>query len=497
MANLFRRALPVHTAIGLWAGALLYILCLTGMLIVFDEEWQRWEQPDVPEMTAIAPAAVQQAAVNVLAAEAELEKRTTHLFVHLPSGALPRTIVTTDTQAFHVDGAGRIHGPETNSWTQFLLDAHYYFHLPSFIGLTLVGGLGVMMVALAISGILAHPRIFRDAFRLRARAGDRLALTDWHNRLSVWTLPFGIAAALTGALLGLASIMAVGMAETFHGGDTEAVFAPIFGEEPAADPAPAALPDLAGMMEDMAARHPDIRTSYVILHDPATAGQHVQLLGHPPRRLIFGEYYGYDGAGNFTGTAGMADGTVGQQVSASIYNLHFGNFGGLPVKLAYILLGLSLTIVSGSGMSIWLAKRRQKGLPTARLAGFWSAIVWGTPLMLALTAAARLVVGGGTAFAALFWAGMTALIIAGILMKRPRQMTRYLQCALAVTLFAVGAGHAIWISLTMSANPAGMPLWLDIAIVIIGLIIWWFSLRPRANFGSHPVPGAVSAQSPS
>ena len=41
----------------------------------------------------------------------------------------------------------------------------------------------------ALTGVLAHPRIFRDAFRLRARDRGGIGLADWHNRLGVWTLP--------------------------------------------------------------------------------------------------------------------------------------------------------------------------------------------------------------------------------------------------------------------------------------------------------------------
>ena len=59
---------------------------------------------------------------------------------------------------------------------------------------------------LALTGVLAHPRIVRDAFRLRWRQGPHIARVDWHNRLGVWTLPFAIAIALTGAVLGLSTI---------------------------------------------------------------------------------------------------------------------------------------------------------------------------------------------------------------------------------------------------------------------------------------------------
>src|SRR3546814_19907157 len=99
-----------------------------------------------------------------------------------------------------------------------------------------------MIVALSLSGVIAHPRIFRDAFRLRARDKEGVGLADWHNRLSVWSLPFALAIALTGAMIGLGTIGAYGLAARLYKGDVEAAYAPIFGGEakPAAPPAPLA-----------------------------------------------------------------------------------------------------------------------------------------------------------------------------------------------------------------------------------------------------------------
>ena len=64
-----RKGLDAHSAIGLVCCALLYLICATGTAVVLYEEWQRFEQPDAPEMTSIAPAAVQQGIENVLAAD--------------------------------------------------------------------------------------------------------------------------------------------------------------------------------------------------------------------------------------------------------------------------------------------------------------------------------------------------------------------------------------------------------------------------------------------
>lgn len=410
-ATTVKKALSAHAAIGLLAGALLYLVCLSGTVLVFYEELQRVEQRDAPEMASISPEAVQRGVAAVLASE-KGKPPTTHLYVHMPVPELPRATITTDTQAVHIDAQGEIARPEQNHWSEFLYALHYTLNLPAIIGMTIVGILGMLMVALAVSGVIAHPRIFRDAFRLRTRHSGGVALSDWHNRLSVWTLPFGLAIAITGAAIGLGTVTAYAAAQLFYGGKVDAVYATIFGGEAAPDPKPAPLPNVPAALEYMARHYPDVAISYVTLHDPGTAGQHVQVVGEPSRRLIFGEYYAFDAAGGFHGTAGLADGPLGQQAAASNYKLHFGNYGGLPVKIAYCLFGLALTVVSASGVYIWLGKRRRRGLHDPRLRGAWHGVVWGAPGALVLTLAVRFAGGDAAPFTAIFWS-VLVLVVTG------------------------------------------------------------------------------------
>lgn len=417
-----RKAISAHSALGLVCCALLYLICATGTAIVLYEEWQRFEQRNAPEMTAIAPAAIQRGIENVLASESD-GPATTHLYVHLPTEDLPRTTITTDTQAVHIDESGSIAMPEENAWAEFLLALHYRLNLPAVVGMSLVGLFGAMLVALTISGIAAHPRIFRDAFRLRARRGDDVATLDWHNRLAVWTIPFALAIALTGTMIGLFYISGSGLAASAYGGDSEAALAPVFGGEPEGDASPAPIPDVVSALSYMEREYPETRPYYVILHDPGTAGQHMQIVAEHPRRLIFGEYYAFSGDGGFHGTAGMADGTVGQQLAASTYNLHFGNYGGLPVKIAYILFGLAMTIVVATGTFIWLDKRARAGKPFAYLRASWWGFVVGVPAGMAATLLARLTLGNDAQFVAIFWSVCLLTIVSSLLWVKQTRTT--------------------------------------------------------------------------
>src|SRR3546814_13053298 len=80
-------------------------------------------------------------------------------------------------------------------------------------GIFLVGLIGVALLSSLVSGILAHPRIFRDAFHLRLGGSKRLQEADLHNRLGAWALPFHIFISLTGAFLGPTTII-VGVLES-------------------------------------------------------------------------------------------------------------------------------------------------------------------------------------------------------------------------------------------------------------------------------------------
>jgi uncharacterized iron-regulated membrane protein len=466
---LVQRALSGHGAIGLLAGALLYIIALSGTLIVIHERWQRWEEPGVAETPVIAPAAVQRAVEAVLASEAGKPK-TTHLYVHMPTDGLPRTVVTTDHGAVYVDATGAIVAPEAHSWTEFVTNLHIYLHLPITFGMIVVGVLGVMLAALAITGVAAHPRIFRDAFRLRPRGSRQLAQADWHNRLGVWTLPFALALALTGAFIGLGSVGKTLIANAYHGGDLERTYAPIFGDEPEADARPAPTPDVAAALVALQQRFPQVRPSYVILHDPLTRGQHVQLLTTHERRLIYGENYAFDAAGRFVGSSGLADGRIGQQVAASTYGLHFGSFGGLPVELGYMAIGLALCVVTATGMSLWLQKRWRRGTPSPRLEALWAATVWGVPILIVAAYWLRVTGGPQVPLATFFWAGLALAWLAAML--RPAAFAPgALRLALGGMLVLTGLAHAALSGAVAAA------LLIDLAILAAGALILTLELR--------------------
>jgi uncharacterized iron-regulated membrane protein len=253
-------------------------------------------------------------------------------------------------------------------------------------GALIVGIAGAALLSLILSGVMSHPRIFRDAFRLRLGGSERLRQADLHNRLSVWALPFHIAVTLTGVMFALANLTVLVIAALGFHGDTGRVYRPLFGPEVPQDARLAALPDFEGLSRRAMTAIPGSRLYDVEVERPLTHGARITVEVTAPDRLPRGEDFYYDGAGDEIGRGRFATGTLGRQAYSAAAQVHFGFFGGLPVRSLYVGLGACLTFVCSSGMSIWLARSQDRGRPKPRLRRAWRAWTFGAPCALLLAA---------------------------------------------------------------------------------------------------------------
>lgn len=401
---LAKRSLDAHSIIGIIASAAIFIVCLSGTVSVFKEELKWWEQGSLPPVEYLHPNAAQTAAEAVFAAD----PTTKHLYLHIPTEQHPRLIAQTDTREIYANADGQLMEDHDAPWTDFIIDLHYYLNLPQSFGMQVVALLGVVLFTLSITGLFAHPNIFKDAFRVRFRRSPQIGLVDLHNRLSVWTAPFHLTNSITGSMIGFALLSSLVVGTLKYEGDFEAVFEPVFGEEPAEDLTSAPMANISAALSFMEREYPQHRPIFVILHEPGTAGQYLQIMAEHSDRLIYAEKYNFTGDGQFIDTVGSADGTVGQQVADSVYKIHFGNFGGLGIKLAYGLFGICLLVLIGAGMELYVVRRSARGQNMSLFKYMWRGIQWGTPLLLLVTlATAKLHVS--LPLAQIFWTGLLLL----------------------------------------------------------------------------------------
>lgn len=470
-----RAMLAGHSALGLAFAALIYIVCLSGTLTVFLYEFQRWEQPSAPVVAKPLTPDVINAAVEAGYKQAVADKSDHDIFLLAPGAMTPRLVVNYHDHEANVeghwiaDGEGRLVVRLQAPWSEFLTVLHTRLHLPSTWGLFIVGLTGVTLLSSLVSGLLAHPRIFKDAFALRWGGSKRLQEADLHNRLGVWGLPFHIAVSLTGALLGLSTLIVGVLALAAYDGDSGKAFSMLLGPRASEEETSAPLPDVAAMVRHVQSTKPEAEVVSIVIQHVAKIGQVVHLGMRSPGHLALSNAYYFKGDGTPLGDGGLETGSVGQQILGAIQPLHFGWFGGLPVKIVYGLLGLALTVVTHSGVVIWLARRRDKGRPAERWERIWSAVAWGQPLALAAAALGSLLLGE-PAVLPIYLVSVIATVLLSLVLSSGEATTRLLCGASAALLVAVVAVHGyIWTALVTDMMAWGVSAVLLAAAVALAM----------------------------
>lgn len=412
----------------------MFLICLSGTLAVFYPELERWEQSAAPEAVDYDPAVLDVAYANALENGLDV---THHMYVGLPHEQMPRLTVASEDAGWIADTNGALVEPTDHAWTHLLTDLHLYLHLPESFGMILVSALGALLCGLIVSGLLAHPRIVKDAFTLRLGGSRRLEQVDIHNRLSVWGAPFHLAIAVTGAFFGLALPIAAVLAQAFYAGDTDALLADIYGAEPEVS-RQAGAPAIADAVTRTRELAPDATPLGVTIEYADEPEKRFIVVGaRHPGRLSYQEEYRFDGAGRYIDSGEFVEGdSVGRQAIYSVYRLHFGHFGGFPVRIAYGVLGLALTVVSATGINIWLARRRTRDA----LNNLWTGFVWGAPAALALSAVTQVLIGVPST--PIFWGALAASLTLAQIVDDDARARGLLQLLAAASMLMLVAGHA-------------------------------------------------------
>lgn len=471
-ADFVRAVLKGHSALGLAFAAIIYLVCLTGSIAVFATEFERWEHAAAPAARETSPQSVQRALRLAIArAEGEVE----HVYIRLPDDEYPHLSLRLDTsrgnQAWIAGRDGGLIADGGQPWTEFLTRLHINLHLPHIWGVFLVGLTGVALLSSLISGILAHPRIFRDAFHLRIGGSRRLQEADLHNRIGVWALPFHIIVSLTGALLGLTTLIVGVLGFALFQGDVDKVYGLFIPTEPKEDARPADVIDLQPMFGEIARRAPGGRIDMILMEHPTEAGGAAMFnVEYQDGRLANTDTFALHRDGTLYYAKRSADNNLGEDILASLGKLHFGWFGGGIVKIAYALLGLGLSYLAAGGVNIWLARRRDKRRPAPRLERVWAGVVWGQPAALALAALAAVLGGDGATTASLIalWVAATLAAMAAAIWLTAERLSIALRLTTALALILCGMLHML-----LRSGPDPVAWAVDLCLIATGAAIGW------------------------
>ncbi len=498
-----RQMIDSHSVLGLSFAALIYIVSLSGALTLFVPEISLWELPGTKASYETTPRAIAAAAHN---AEAELKdgNEILNVVAYGPDEFRPYLTVRLNQRAGHgepLDSTDWVADPQTGEllsvaeapYAHLIEDLHTVLLLPNPWGRYLVGIIGVCMFTLILSGIFAHPTIIKDAFKLRLKRNARMAWTDMHNRLSVWGLPFHLVITFTGAFLGVAGITVVALAMLAYEGDQEAAIQVIQGPQPVLDaPLMSASPDYESML--LRSEAEDRRFSILVASNPKSSGHTTSVAYYEEGILSMRTSDIYRNSGEFLEKFGGSGSPAGARVFGMVQPLHYGTFGGYPIKILYFVLSLALTYITSTGMMIWFKRKRQQGQAKPRTEALWRGMTTGLSAALVATAlvtVAKLEAPLTVVFLSIWIASLLAITVG----RNPIRWVRYHYIAIAAVLAVVTALH---VPSAMAASDAAKPLLfsIDAALLVtaLGFAAAAYRTRPE-GIAAEPTKSSLEGTS--
>lgn len=364
----------LHTWSGLIFGWVLFAMFLTGTLAFFRPEITSWMQPEIQTRPASA-------AQSVAAAQRYLSEHAsdaTRWFITPPSDREPLIQLLYQSPKPKPGERGFVrvkldpaNGEAVTARQTRGGDFFYRFHFELETafpwGRWLASIAGMFMLVAIISGIITHKKIFTDFFTFRPRKGGQRAWMDGHNALSVLGLPFHLMITFSGLVLFMAMLMPAGILAVYENPRqySDDVFK-AFKIAPARNE-PAPLVPLAPLVAQ-AQEHWQGRVGRVTVNHPGDAGATVTLVRDAADGVSYGRLAPYMRFDGVTGALQEGEDELSATVRTAgvITGLHLGLFAEPLLRWLYFLVSLAGTGMVGTGLVLWIAKRRQKVRPGAR-----------------------------------------------------------------------------------------------------------------------------------
>lgn len=361
----------LHTWSGLVLGWVLFAMFLTGTLAFFRPEITSWMRPELPaQPQVLSSAQAADMAQRYLAKHASDSERW---FITLPTAREPyvRLIYRVAKPAPGTRPFKRVMlDPATGQEVQaretrggdFLYRFHFELEIANPWGRWLATIAGMFMLVAIISGIITHKKIFKDFFTFRPAKGGQRAWMDGHNALSVLGLPFHLMITFSGVLLFVAMVLPAGISAAYD--SPRAYFDERFPSFAQASTGmePAPLLPLGSLVTQAEALWQGGAAGGVTVIKPGKEGAMVSVQRDPSERVSYArggpsiQFNGADGA-----LLSRHDGHGAAVTTANtIIGLHLGFFAEPVLRWLYFLVSLAGTAMVGTGLMLWVAKRRQK-----------------------------------------------------------------------------------------------------------------------------------------
>ncbi|AAY39756.1 PepSY-associated TM helix domain-containing protein [Pseudomonas syringae] len=357
-----RRWSIVHTWSSLICTLFLLMLAVTGLPLIFHHEIDHLlgDAPHYKEMPADTPRLDLEQLAR--AAEAHRPGEVMQYFGwddEDPNGVMAITAATAGTEpnsshTFALDArtGEALEMPSANGgFMMVMLRLHVdmYANLP---GKLLLAFMGLLFVVAIVSGTVLYAPFMRklEFGQVRVNKSRRTRWLDLHNLIGVVTLTWALVVGVTGVISACADLLIA----SWRNDALATMIAPYKDAPPLTQRAPA--------------------TRLLEIAESAAPGMQADFIAFPGTRFSSEHHYAVFLKGNTHLTAHLATPVLIDaqtlHVTAVVERpwymdalgmsqpLHFGDYGGMPMKILWAVLDVLTIIVLGSGVYLWWVRRR-------------------------------------------------------------------------------------------------------------------------------------------
>ncbi|MCW8125551.1 PepSY-associated TM helix domain-containing protein [Microbulbifer halophilus] len=368
-SDIIRMYRDIHSWVGIVCGLALFIAFYAGAITMFETPLQRWASPppqfEQPTPLEKTPELVEKVLAKYPQAENRYEitlqtspERPARMSWHTgPRGGGAHYFAN-----LAADGSLQVTSESPSAVAQLVDDLHRQVGLPfeHEISDPIMGTVSLLYFIALVSGVIVLlPTLVKDLFILRIGKNLKRLWLDFHNALGLFSLPFHIVMSLTAVVFAFhhqfydaqSAALASGErppaethAEMGHTGDT---LSPV------------------AIVDRLKEQSPEFRPAYLQYHYEEDHGLELRVAGVNPRHGMRGSTVGFAGVDPYSGELTMTGYMPGEQSGwfatiTSFFALHFGNFGGSPVRWGYFFLGLAGAVLFYTGNLLWIESHRKK-----------------------------------------------------------------------------------------------------------------------------------------
>lgn len=341
-----KKVYKIHKWCGLLAGLFIFVMGLTGSVLVFNHELEAWEHHAYWKVNNSEPVNINKAYRTITDQYQNWEIRLQR-FSENPQETLIFSLRRPEERlmvfAHPANGTILAALDSHKTITTWLLTLHYSFHA-NLIGKILVFIIGLVFLVSLITGVITYRKVILRMLLFRvgfSRKTKRAFASSLHRFVGVWALLLNLLMVLTGAWISYGIVV-----NGFKTANAPA--------KPAVSPTLTISIDQA--LRTLKAQHPAFQATY--MRFPKAEDQPLTINGFVTGQPFY--YSQYYNAATFDAQTGElldlklnpnAEATT--KIDSITHSIHFLEFGNWLIKLIFCLVGISAPLLSITGFLLW------------------------------------------------------------------------------------------------------------------------------------------------